>query len=391
MALGIVMPLPKLQLFDDNGDPASGYQLFTYKAGLTDKLDTYSDANLTVANDNPIVLDSAGRATVFLSDNAYKFVFTTPTDTDPPTSPIWTVDGVRGTPTSSANIDVAGIAGETLVAGETAYMSDGSGSLTAGRWYLTSSDHNYASVDAPSVGIVMVGGTVGSTVSARTNGRATVSGTLSQGAVYYLGATPGTLDSSPTQQNRCPFGQADTTTSIVFPIQGTISISIKEALATFAYSATPAGNAAGGGDTEMTSYTKTIPDNFLNNPGASLVIEGLFAAAENTNAKTVKISIGSSGKKTLFTSADSVANHTIPFRCYITRRSPTTASCTGLFHYKVGPYGDATPYLTNSTLTGIDWTAAQDLKIWLVGTATNDIFLTDYFVYQIRSPYGTLV
>ena len=112
---GTLMPWAKSQWFDSNGDPANGYQLFTYTAGTSTKQATYSDSALTTANTNPIVLDSAGRATVFLDPSlSYKFVLATDTDTDPPTSPVWTVDNVDAIPVVDQSLDISGTAVETL-------------------------------------------------------------------------------------------------------------------------------------------------------------------------------------------------------------------------------------------------------------------------------------
>ena len=93
-----VAPFPYHQLFDNNGEPAVGYKLFSYVAGTTTKINTWSDEAQTTTNTNPIILDAAGRAKIFLeadTPTSYKFVLAPPTDTDPPTSPIWTIDGVR--------------------------------------------------------------------------------------------------------------------------------------------------------------------------------------------------------------------------------------------------------------------------------------------------------
>ena len=398
MATGQLSPAPWLQFYVD-GEPANGYLLFTYEAGTTTKLATYTNDTLTVANTNPIVLDSEGRCTVFLADDDYKMVLAEPTDSDPPSSPIKTTDGIRATPAASANIDIAGTAGEAITQYDVVYLSDGEGSLTAGRWYKTSSDHSYASVDAPSVGLAQTAAAgAGSAFSVRVSGKSTVAGTLSSGTTYYIGSTAGSLSSSSTQQNRAPFGQSDSTTTIIFPIQGTISISIKHALATFAYSGSGAavagsGNAAGGGDTEITAYEVSIPDNYMITPGSCLILEGLLVLAANTNSKSMKISIGASGVVTLFTNADNVANHRVPFRVTITRRTDILAGVMGLFYYGAAAGGTPSVYLGNAALSGsaVDWTAQQDLKIFLVGTADNDIWLTDYRVSQERSPYGTLV
>ena len=86
---------PKPQFFTSTGDMASGYKLFFYTPGTTTKKDTYTTSALSVANSNPITLNSRGEVTgdVYF-DGAYKVVFTTSTDSDPPVASIWTVDNV---------------------------------------------------------------------------------------------------------------------------------------------------------------------------------------------------------------------------------------------------------------------------------------------------------
>lgn len=87
-------PVPKLSFLDNNGKPAVGYKLFTYAAGTSIKLDTYVSSG-GAANANPIILDYRGEANVWIPPNvAYKYVLALPDDTDPPSAPIWTVDGI---------------------------------------------------------------------------------------------------------------------------------------------------------------------------------------------------------------------------------------------------------------------------------------------------------
>ncbi len=68
-----VMPVPVAQFFDNNGDVLAGGLLWSYLAGTTTPQPTYSDSLLTQPNTNPIVLDSSGRAVVYLSAVSYKF------------------------------------------------------------------------------------------------------------------------------------------------------------------------------------------------------------------------------------------------------------------------------------------------------------------------------
>jgi len=83
-----------------DGTPAVGYQLFSYVAGsVNTKQDTFTDSTGTVANTNPIVLDSLGQIPLQLwyqQGLSYKAVFAPANDTDPPSSPIWSIDNLIG-------------------------------------------------------------------------------------------------------------------------------------------------------------------------------------------------------------------------------------------------------------------------------------------------------
>ena len=68
------------QFFDNNGVPLNGGLLYTYQAGSSTPLATYTDINATTANANPIVLNSSGRLDneVWLTYGYnYKFVLQT--------------------------------------------------------------------------------------------------------------------------------------------------------------------------------------------------------------------------------------------------------------------------------------------------------------------------
>jgi hypothetical protein len=71
------------QFFDDNGNPLSGGKIFTYEAGTTSPLATYTTTIGDVANTNPIILDAAGRTPneIWLAvGTLYKFILKTSTD-----------------------------------------------------------------------------------------------------------------------------------------------------------------------------------------------------------------------------------------------------------------------------------------------------------------------
>lgn len=86
-----ISPQPILQFFDLNGDPLSGGKIYTYVAGTTTPLVTYTDSTGLVANSNPVILNSRGEASVWLGDASYKFKLTTATDVE-----IWTIDNLSG-------------------------------------------------------------------------------------------------------------------------------------------------------------------------------------------------------------------------------------------------------------------------------------------------------
>jgi hypothetical protein len=71
------MPPPWFVGLDDTGVPLSGGLLDCFVAGTSTRQTTYADSALLVPNTNPVVLDSAGRATVYLAAASYKFVLKT--------------------------------------------------------------------------------------------------------------------------------------------------------------------------------------------------------------------------------------------------------------------------------------------------------------------------
>jgi len=92
MATTSLSPSPKLQFFDANGNPLAGGLLYTYEAGSTTPLTSYTDSTGVSANTNPIVLDSRGEANVWLSGANYKLALYTSVASG--SVLIWTVDNV---------------------------------------------------------------------------------------------------------------------------------------------------------------------------------------------------------------------------------------------------------------------------------------------------------
>lgn len=96
------------QTIDENGDLYVGAKLFTYTAGSSTKQPVYTDAAGTIPHSNPIILDSLGFPTqgaIWIHEGiSVKFVIAPPTDTDPPTSPIKTIDNVQGVNDASVSV-----------------------------------------------------------------------------------------------------------------------------------------------------------------------------------------------------------------------------------------------------------------------------------------------
>ena len=115
------------QFFDDNGTPLAGGLIYTYQSGSSTPLATYTDSAGNVANSNPIVLDSAGRAPNeiwMFAGYTYKFVIKTSADVL-----IQTLDNLYPILQNSTAV------GDTIPAGLIAMWSGSTGSIPSG-WLL---------------------------------------------------------------------------------------------------------------------------------------------------------------------------------------------------------------------------------------------------------------
>jgi len=94
-------PLPFPQFIPGGNSPANGAQLFQYQSGTSTKQSTFTTSSGAVSNANPIVLDSGGSITgsreIWLTQGQmYRYVLAPSNDTDPPSSPYWTMDSISG-------------------------------------------------------------------------------------------------------------------------------------------------------------------------------------------------------------------------------------------------------------------------------------------------------
>jgi microcystin-dependent protein len=115
------------QFFTTTGLPLAGGYLYTYQAGSTTPLTTYTDNGGTISNTNPIQLGTDGRppAEIWLTYGVnYKFVLADSTN-----SVIQTYDNLYGI------IGVQATSGATIPAGLISMWSGSIGSIPSG-WYL---------------------------------------------------------------------------------------------------------------------------------------------------------------------------------------------------------------------------------------------------------------
>ena len=108
--MAVLSPLPKMQFFSTAGVPLVGGKLYTYAAGTTTPLATYTSQSGATANTNPIILDSRGEANVWLSSAAYKLKLTTPADVE-----IWTVDNVGSGDQFGTSQFLSGVSGSDTI------------------------------------------------------------------------------------------------------------------------------------------------------------------------------------------------------------------------------------------------------------------------------------
>lgn len=112
------------QFFDNNGNLLVGGKIYTYAAGTTTPLTTYTSRNGNVANTNPIILDSAARTPeqIWSTEGLlYKYVVTYPNDVV-----LRTWDNIGGSVVASDLAqDLAAPSGSSLVG----FLQSGTGAV----------------------------------------------------------------------------------------------------------------------------------------------------------------------------------------------------------------------------------------------------------------------
>lgn len=392
ISLGSVLPWTGGQFFDNNGDPLAAGKVFFYLSGTSTKTDTWSDSDMVTANANPVILNSSGRATIFLdTEFAYTIVVATSTADDPPVGAqiIRTIDGVSAS-LSITNITIPIVAGESITAGQWIYLSKGDSGTTAGRWYLTDADSPETSSTAVQIAISNDTLTVSQSGTAFLSGRYVLAaGTgFTAGTYYYLSGTAGEITATiPTTYRRIA-GQADTTSSLI--VSGWQGVGVAPS-----FSATPTVDAsnpavvsgtlevnttgwsfvtgAGGGD----FYINPIQENVMNINGRTLRLKFWGTFANNSNAKSVALIIGTVTTIVSSTS-QTFQNKRWTIEALIIRTSSTAATAIGEFR----PSAPDATYAIVQTISTPAYTAANEKEIFVqaTGVANADVTMTGAIV-----------
>src|SRR4051812_12477405 len=86
------LPMPRLQFFDNSGRPLAGGKVYTYTAGTSTPLVTYTSSTGATPNTNPVVLDAGGFGAIWVTSGTYKIVVTNAAGVQQ-----WSADNVSNT------------------------------------------------------------------------------------------------------------------------------------------------------------------------------------------------------------------------------------------------------------------------------------------------------
>jgi len=195
------------QFFSNDGLPLNAGKIFTYQAGSTTPLATYTDSSGLIANTNPIILGTDGRppSTIWLTEGFfYKFVLKTSADVT-----IQTYDNLYGI------INAAAPAATPIPAGGIFLWSGSIGSIPAGYVLCNGSNgtpdlRNRFVVGAGSTYAVdATGGSADSVVVSHTH-TATVTDPGHTHGGQYFGGTPQPSGAGPTPTGATYFGKVET-------------------------------------------------------------------------------------------------------------------------------------------------------------------------------------
>lgn len=128
----------KFQAFDNSGAPLALGKVYTYAAGGLTPLDTYTTQAGGTTNANPVILDSSGRANIWLGNSSYRIILKTSADVT-----IWDTDNIKLSIPVATTQDFTATEGQTVfnlaTAATSASVYVNGVKLVAGDYTLTTS------------------------------------------------------------------------------------------------------------------------------------------------------------------------------------------------------------------------------------------------------------
>lgn len=113
-----ILPTGKTTFFDNNGNPLVGGKVYFYVPSTTTFKTTWQDIDLSITNTNPVILDAAGRATIW-GDGSYRQIVKDAND-----NLIW--DKLTSSPSGSDTVDPGNLGcGPLLYAGTSSRVGEG--------------------------------------------------------------------------------------------------------------------------------------------------------------------------------------------------------------------------------------------------------------------------
>lgn len=146
---------PRVSFVDNSGAPCSGCFLYTYIAGTTTPLATYTDSGGVSQNTNPVVLDPSGSAVIWLGSTAYKFVLVNSLG-----ATLWTVDNIVS---SSGYMPITGGTFTGAVSGSTATFTTLNGTNETLTGTLTAPTVNATNLNVPNLNATAISSSAVST------------------------------------------------------------------------------------------------------------------------------------------------------------------------------------------------------------------------------------
>jgi hypothetical protein len=239
-----LLPWPKIQFSDASGSPLSGGKLYSYISGTVTPLATYTDSTGVTANSNPVLLDSAGMASVWLGPSVYKFVLQNSAGAQ-----IWSVDGIQGN----------GIFNGYLSLTE---QSAPTGAASTDQLWADSTAHRLKMINNNGAADPVVGQATTDTLTNKTLTSPTITSPT----------TTGTDAGAETLQNKTLTGAGSGNSVTLLNVQGPAS-------------------AITGTAADATVYTYTIPANTIG-AGKGFRLKVTFIHSTGTASVTYKLSLG---------------------------------------------------------------------------------------------------